>query len=100
MPAQQPEQHDMWMQLCQLNPWFNTASNSQGDDWAAAEIVRDSPNWISSPRRISNEATDSPWHRQLPVVDVSSLNIKQYSAYNMVLRHRTQFLVRVLHHYI
>lgn len=81
---QQSHQQDQWMHLCQLHPHFNMPpSEDAGVDWAEfarqlpANVVRSSPNWISSQRTLSEDAHNSQWCRQLPAVDPSTLNHKQ-----------------------
>ena len=96
---QQPEYQDEWMVLCQRNPRF-TVHSEQDDqvDWEAAardfprEILRECPNWIISQRHLSEASSDSTWHRQLPAVEVTTLNSKQKHAYDLIQDYHVRFL--------
>ncbi len=90
---------EQWMQLCQLNPQFITPQNETDFDWAADAIgqlmatgIKEAPDWISSQRRLSTDPSQlqSPWHRQLPTVNVHTLNPKQRHAYDIISDHQTQ----------
>ncbi len=94
---QQPEHQDEWMQLCQLHPQFNTPSGADNEvDWAAharqltPDLLQECPKWISSQRRLSDDNPQSPWHRQLPPVDIGTLNAKQRQAYDIIKCHYTK----------
>ena len=85
------------MQLCQLHPQFQMSSVLDSHtDWAAsagelpAESLRDCPKWISSQRKLSDSASHSPWHRELPAIDVNSLDQKQRHAYEIIKNHNMQ----------
>lgn len=96
---QQPEYQDEWMVPCQRNPRF-TVHSEQDDqvDWEAAardfprEILRECPNWIISQRHLSEASSDSTWHRQLPAVEVITLNSKQKHAYDLIQDYHVRFL--------
>lgn len=94
---QRPERQDEWMQLCQLHPHFNTPSGADNQvDWAASarqlppDLLRECPKWISSQHRLSDNNPESPWQRQLPPVDISTLNAKQHQAYDIIRCHYAQ----------
>lgn len=55
-----------------------------------ADVAQESPTWIPSQRTMSTNSSTSPWHRQLPVIDVSTLNAKQRLAYDIIKQHHTE----------
>jgi len=67
-------------------------------DWSAAarqlpnDVLRECPKWISSQRHLSEDSSNSPWYRQLPPVDVTTLNPKQQHAYDLIKAHYIQLL--------
>ena len=86
-----PEHQDDWMRLCQLNPRFTMRLEADSQvDWSAAarqlpnDVLRECPKWISSQRHLSEDSSNSPWYRQLPPVDVTTLNPKQQHAYDLI----------------
>ncbi len=93
-------QQEDWMLLCQHNQRFSmeTESSSDGVDWAAdaralpPDVLRESCTWVKSRRQETQDDPNSHWHRQLPPVDLSSLNVKQRQAYDTILHHQTQFM--------
>ena len=86
-----PEHQDDWMGLCQLNPRFVMRLEADSQvDWSAA--ARQCPKWISSQRHLSEDFSNSPWYRQLPPVDVTTLNPKQQHAYDLIKAHHIQLL--------
>ena len=94
--SQQPSEiQDEWMQLCQLNPRFSMPAQDSQVDWPApardlpTDILRECPKWISMQRTISR---DSAVHRQLPSVDISTLNNKQRRAYELIQSHSSRIL--------
>ena len=92
-----PEHQDDWMRLCQLNPRFTMRLEADSQvDWSAA--ARQCPKWISSQRHLSEDFSNSPWYRQLPPVDVTTLNPKQQHAYDLIKPTIYSFYkVRILH---
>ena len=94
-----PEHQDDWMALCQLNPRFTMRLQEDSQvDWSAAarqlpsDVLRECPKWISSQRHLSEASSNSPWHRQLPPVDVTTLNPKQLHAYDLIKNHHIQLV--------
>lgn len=87
---------DDWMLCCQLNQRYanDTVSNANSFDWSAfarslpPNIIQESPSWIR--RSACAEDPNSPWHCQLPPVDVSTLNAKQHLAYSIITQHHIQ----------
>lgn len=94
------ERHEDWMLQCRLNHHY-TDSSVQGDsiNWCEAaqslppEILQDCPRWIKMKRQESDSNPHSPWHRQLPAIDVSTLNTNQKTAYDKICHHHQQHLV-------
>ncbi len=74
-------------------PWRQSSSDSV--DWAAhgralpPDVLRECCTWVKSRRK---ETQDDPRHRQLPPVDLSSLNVKQRLAYDIIVDHQTQLM--------
>lgn len=92
--TEQVDLQDDWMQLCQLQPRFEPlANNDSSVDWSSGSRelpesdLRECPTWISSQRRQTDGISQSPWRRQLPIVDITTLNIRQQQAYNTVKYH-------------
>lgn len=87
-----------WMLLCQHNQRFsmNTDTASDPVDWAAParalppDVLRESCTWVKTRRHETQDDPNSLWHRQLPPVDISSLNMKQQMAYDIILHHQAQ----------
>ena len=97
-PEHPEEIQDEWMQLCQLNPRFNISTETFANvDWATSArelpspLLRESPHWISSQRQTAESSASSPWLRQLPTIDVATLNSKQLQAYNHIKLHYSQY---------
>ena len=94
---QEPEQihhqvQDDWMVLCQLNPRFTQALQENHDPyWHASDLPQslsqECASWITRQRHIINSNTNSEWHRQLPAVDITTLNTKQRHIYNLIESH-------------
>ena len=93
------EQREEWMLLCHLNHHY-TASSQQDDsiNWSEAaqslppEILRDCPRWIKMKRQESDANPCAAWNRQLPPIDVGTLNTNQNKAYDIICRHHQQLL--------
>ena len=92
---------DDWMQLCQLYPRFSLPSSSEADgiDWAEdarempPDLLRECPKWISTQRHLLvSDSHVHTWERQLDVVDVAMLNVKQRCAYDLVQHHYAQLM--------
>ena len=85
------EEHDEWMLLCQLSPHYATHYNSV--NWAEAaqalpsHLLTECPTWVKSKRAEANGNPQSSWHRQLSVIDISTLNMQQSTAFHIILRH-------------
>ena len=100
-PSQPTEFQDEWMLLCQQTPRFADHLSDQVNDidWEegahgfSADLLRNCPTWITSQRRLSES---SQWagvrHRQLPEVDISTLDSKQRCAYDFIQSYHTQFM--------
>ena len=83
------------MVLCQLNPRFvQTLEENHNAYWHASDLpqnlIQECANWITVQRHMMNSSTDSPWHRQLPAVDLTTLNTKQRHVYNLIQSHYLQ----------
>lgn len=86
---------DEWMLCCQINQRYanDTISTTVFFDWAAfarslpPSIIQECPSRITRSRTACAQDPISPWHRQLPQVDVSTLNEKQQLAYSIILQH-------------
>ena len=93
-PPQDTEEED-WMLLCCLNHHFtmDTDPPNDGVDWVEharalpPDILRDCCTWVSSHRKESQDDPSSPWHRQPPPVDITTLNPKQRLAYTISHHH-------------
>ena len=91
---QSPEHQEEWMFICQLNP--RPPDSHITIDWAAStkdlpsDIVRESPSWISSQGR--NNSTNM-WQRQLPPIDIATLNSKQRLAYDIIQHHHSELTI-------
>ena len=98
--ATDDEDPDEWMLLCRLNPRFTDNITTQDDsvDWAEAaralplEIIRECPSWVSQRRHETTDTPLSPWHRHLPPVNTSTLNMQQRTAYDIIYHHHQRFL--------
>lgn len=55
-------------------------------------LIKECPSWIKLSRRSCEDDPNSPWHRQLPTVDVSSLNAQQNLAYTVIVQHHLQVM--------
>jgi len=96
-PPQDTEEED-WMLLCRLNHHFtmDTDPPNDGVDWVEharalpPDILRDCCTWVSSRRKESQDNPSSPWHCQLPPVDITTLNLKQCLAYNIISHHHNK----------
>lgn len=95
--SQDTDQED-WMLLCHINQQYTMETESASDtvDWAAdaralpANVLRECCTWLQSRRKESLNDKTSPWNRQLPSVDISTLNAKQRLAYDIIIHHRSQ----------
>lgn len=94
---QQSEFQDDWMLLCQQNPLFSVNMDENPDfDWEAdahdlpPDLLRSAPTWITSQRHLYESSSNSPWQRQLPQVDIQTLNLKQTRAYEFIRDHYAQ----------
>ena len=84
------------MLLCHLNTYYasNTDSGNDAVDWAAParaldpRLLRACPTWIQSQRKQSQD--NSNCNRQLPPVDVRTLNEKQRLAYDIIMPNSLQ----------
>ena len=93
------EQREEWMLLCHLNHHY-TASSQQDDsiNWSEAaqslppEILQECPRWIKMKRQESDANPCAAWNRQLPPIDVGTLNTNQNKAYDIICRHHQQLL--------
>ena len=90
----QTHEHDDWMQICQLNPWFNTVLQCDPEfDWAAyARQLPDNifPKWISKQCLLVGEHSNSIQNTHIPSINIDTLNPKQLRVYNHVKHHFTQ----------
>ena len=94
----QIEEHEDWMLLCRLHHSYANDATSQQDsiDWGEParalppDILRECPAWIKTKHREANGSPHSPWHRQLPAVDISTLNVEQKKAYDIICHHHEQ----------
>ena len=93
----QTHEHDDWMQICQLNPWFNTVLQCDPEfDWAAYarqlpdNVLKECPKWISKQCLLVGEHSNSIQNQHIPSINIDTLNPKQLRVYNYVKHHFTQ----------
>ena len=93
------EQHEDWMLLCRLNHhYIDSTVQEDSINWCEAaqslppEILQDCPRWIKTKRKESESNPHVSWHRQLPQIDVNTLNSHQNTAYDIVCHHQHQFI--------
>lgn len=89
------EEHD-WMLLCQLNPHssrmpphMRIQSTGQKQHKPFPLSCSENAHHGSNLRKHAeaNGTLHSPWHRQLPPIDISTLNMQQRTAYDIVHHH-------------
>ena len=95
---------EQWMLLCQMNSTFHVSSTTDNSiDWALAarslpsHLLRSSPTWVSATRKETQQHHfNSHWTRQLPPVDISTLN---YMHLIKFLHTTNSSLLVVTHHH-
>ncbi len=88
------------MLLCRLNHRYTEDTTAQQDsvDWGEPEralppkTLRECPTWVKTQRKEADDSPCSPWHRQLPSVDINTLNVQQKKAYDIIYRHHEQLV--------
>ena len=87
------------MVLCRLNHCYanNTTSQHDSIDWGEParalppETLQECSTWIKTKRKEADDDPHSPWHHQLPSVDINTLNMEQKTVYDIICHHHEQF---------
>ena len=87
-----------WMLLCQVNQRFRSDDHRESSvDWSApthslpADIVCESPRWITTQKRSAQEQLSLP-QKQLPSVNIQNLTADQQLAYSIVCNHQKSII--------